>query len=352
MNRLSRLPEFRETSLFRSFEKAPLGFLDIGARGGVHEIVEPFAELTSVLGFEPDPEECSAMKRDIERTGSPFAGFDLEPSGLAEHEGSATLHRLSAATNDSLREPNPGCVERYDMVKWRRVGELAVPVTTLDDVVFGRRKDDPAVGEFIKIDTQGTELEILRGGARTLAERTVAVLAEVSFAELYQGQGRFSEVEEFLRDKGFAFYGFELFRLRSCNALDKRTHWSRERMIQADAVFFKDPLPGDRLRGGAISTRGRDCLLVTAVLLEYYEFALELAAAHYEAPDRQLLGDWITSAAELDLAGEARDIMELAATARNHHEQVAIAAGGFVDARRKRNDVAFWTSRAVSRPEQ
>ncbi len=352
MNELTGSSEFRESSLFKSFERSPLGFLDIGARGGVHEIVEPFAELTSVLGFEPDPEECDAMMREIERTGSPYAGLSLEPAGLAERIGSAQLHRIIAPTNDSLREPNSGFVERYDMVKWEKIGELTVPVTTLDDVVFGRRKDEDNVGEIIKIDTQGTELEILQAGARTLSERTVAVVAEVSFNELYQGQGYFSEVEKFLRGLGFAFYGYDLFRLRSCNKLDKRTHWSRERMIQADAVFFKDPLLGDRLGVDALSERGRDCLLVAAVLLEYYEFALELSAAFYSGGERQRLDGWITSAAELDLAKEADDVRKLAAAVQGDLADAAIMAGGFVDARRKRNDVAFWTSRPTSGPKQ
>jgi FkbM family methyltransferase len=351
MSPLTQSPEFMSSSLHDVFESAPIGFVDIGARGGVHEIVEPFAAFTSVVGFEPDPEECQKMMETVDRDGSPFAAFNLQAIGLAGFKGEAQLHRISAPTNDSLREPNARFVERYDMVKWHKVGELTVPVTTLDEVVFERLSDDPNVGEFIKIDTQGTELEILKGGTRTLSERTVAVIAEVSFCELYDGQGLFTELEGFLRNQGFAFYGFDLFRLRSCNRLDKRTHWSRERAIQADAVFFKDPLPGDRLMGQSLSARATGCLLVAAVLTEYFEFSLELAAAFYSGDDRTKIETWIADAAALNLAREAEELAELAEKVRRRPGEAAILAGGFVDARRRRNDVAYWTSRPASRPE-
>ncbi len=347
MNELSSDEAFRSLPLCGIFEKFPLGFLDIGARGGVHEIVEPFAELTAVLGFEPDPEECREMLKEIDANGTPFANLDLEAAGLAAEIGEATLHRITAPTNDSLREPNRGYVDRYDMIKWHKIGELTVPVTTLDDVVFDRRGDDPHIGEIIKIDTQGTELEILRAGGRVLDERCVAIIAEVSFCELYEGQGRFSDLEIFLAEHGFVFYGFDLFRLRSCNKLDKRTHWSRERMIQADAVFLKDPLPGDRIEK-PLGERQSACLLMAAVLLEYYEFAVELAESIYSSEDAKPVVEWILSIAELDLAGELSEMKNAVARAENKPEDTAIVSGGFVDRRRKRNDVAFWTSRMMS----
>tara|TARA_R110002126_G_scaffold35040_6_gene108145 strand:+ start:10506 stop:11561 length:1056 start_codon:yes stop_codon:yes gene_type:complete len=345
MSALTDSLEFRSSALHGLFEAAPLGFVDIGARGGVHEIVEPFAAHTGVVGFEPDPEECRLITEAAKRNGSPFANFNLQAVGLAGFTGEAQLHRISAPTNDSLREPNARYVERYDMVKWHKVGELTVPVTTLDAIIFDRLADDPNAGEFIKIDTQGTELEILSGGSRTLSDRTVAVISEVSFCELYDGQAMFSELENFLRDHGFAFYGFDLFRLRSLNKLDKRTHWSRERAIQADAVFFKDPLLGAAPVGG-ISERSTACLLVVAVLTEYYEFALELAAAFYTGDERSRIETWITTAATLNLEDEARELMALGDAVRGNPDGAAVLAGSFVDARRKRNDVAYWSSRA------
>ncbi len=333
--------EFRKTSLADVFSKAPLGFIDIGARGGIHETVNALAPFVSVLGFEPDPEECALMVARIEKHGSPYAAVNLEPVGLAGYNGTATLHRISVPTNDSLRIPNAELVARYNMVKWERIGELSVPVSMLDDVVFGSQQGNEHTGEMIKIDTQGTELEILKGGQKTLSERTVALIAEVSFAELYEGQGFFSEVEQYLRGLGFSFYGFDTFRLRSCNRMDRSREWSRERAFQADAIFFKDPLPGSPTRDVNLTHRQQHSLIVSAVLLEFYEFGLELVDAFIEnAEDRKACHAWILAMGAMDTDKEKTDVEALAREVTAAPERMALAIGEFVDTRRHRSDVA------------
>src|SRR5262249_27536117 len=138
------------------------------------------------------------------------------------------------------------------------------------------RKAQKNWGEFIKLDTQGTEFEILQGARKTLKARTVAVLAEVEFCQAYAGQRLFSEVELLLRSLGFSFYGFTTFHVRSRKLLEKSREGGRERAFYADAVFFKDPLPGGP-PGAALSERGQRLLFCCALLLGYHDFALELA---------------------------------------------------------------------------
>ncbi|MBW1783269.1 MAG: hypothetical protein JRL30_21320 [Deltaproteobacteria bacterium] len=40
---------FAESAVGAELRDKPLGFIDIGARGGVHHLVEPLAKCTSVL---------------------------------------------------------------------------------------------------------------------------------------------------------------------------------------------------------------------------------------------------------------------------------------------------------------
>ena len=63
-DRLAGAPEFAAIGLVEEFSQRPLSFIDIGARNGVHEVVEPLARLTAVLGFEPDPDECRRLLAD------------------------------------------------------------------------------------------------------------------------------------------------------------------------------------------------------------------------------------------------------------------------------------------------
>lgn len=73
-------------------------------------------------------------------------------------------------------------------------------VSTLDDEApkWLSSSDRP----FIKIDTQGSELGILRGSETTLAHAT-GVLVEVSFVALYEGQALFTEIVAWLAERGF-----------------------------------------------------------------------------------------------------------------------------------------------------
>ena len=125
--------------------RQPLGFVDVGARGGVHELVEPVARCTAVLGFEPAADECARLRAEL-ASGSPWARCEIEPQALAARPGRADLHVLSAATNSSLRPPNTAFTERYGMDKWRELERTELEVTTLDQVLFEQRRRTSGTG--------------------------------------------------------------------------------------------------------------------------------------------------------------------------------------------------------------
>lgn len=334
-NALADDPGFAASAPGKTLRAQPLGFVDVGARGGVHPLVEPVARRTAVLGFEPAADECARLAAELAH-GSPWARAAMEPVALAARPGTADLHVLSAATNSSLRPPNEAFTERYGMAKWRTIAREPLAVTTLDDVLFdGARAAEPFWGELIKLDTQGTEYEILRGATRTLDERCVAVVCEVSFCELYQGQRLFSEVEILLRRRGFSFYGFASLHHRSQRAIDKRRAVGRERLLYADAVFLRDPLPGGPAADLPTSERRLHVLFTAALLLGYADFALELAratwadgaeAARIEALVRR------ASAHEPDASLDAA--LALASAVTRAPEMANVMVGRFVDERR------------------
>ena len=59
---------------------------------------------------------------------------------------------------------------------------------------------------LIKIDVQGSEDKVIRGGQKTL-RRAKAVIVETSFTELYDGQPLFHDIYEGLRSLGFSYSG-------------------------------------------------------------------------------------------------------------------------------------------------
>jgi FkbM family methyltransferase len=336
INALADHPDFAESSVANCFSKQPLGYIDIGARGGAHDIVFGIARHTAVLGFEPDNEECCRLLADME-IKKPWSSFELEAVALSRAEEEVTLHLLSDPNNHSLLPPNDKFLSRYNMQKWVEIGSKKINAVTLDSILFGKRRYETHWGEFIKLDTQGTEFNILEGSSRVLRERCVAAVIEVSFCELYKDQKLFSDVEKIMREHGFSFYGFMPIHSRSCKLLNKHMHITAERALYSDAIFFKDPLDGRK--DVKLSIRQNYALFTIAVLLNFYDFALELARKTWlkdvSAQEKLLVESLINKLSEYPVIQSIKDAEELAKQVVNRPDLANYFIGNFVDRRRK-----------------
>jgi FkbM family methyltransferase len=104
--------------------------------------------------------------------------------------------------------------------------ELEVPVHTLDSLVGTGELQRP---DFVKLDVQGYELEVLRGAASVL-EHAQVLLVELSFRRLYAGQPLAHEVITFLGQRGFRIADICTYSQRARDAA----------LLQGDVLFVKD----------------------------------------------------------------------------------------------------------------
>jgi len=327
---------FRDSAVGSELRARPLGFIDVGARGGIHPLVEPLAENTAVLAFELDEAECTRLRESSHE--SPYSAIQILPLALAGHEGTGTLHRFAAPVADSLRPENPAIVQRYNIHSLQRKGTTTIPTTTLDKVLFGWKDMGNTFGEFIKLDAQGIEWEVLNGAEKTLSKRTVAILVEVNFVRFYSEQKLFSEIEMSLRERGFHFYGFQGLHSRSCKRLNKMVEAGRERVFWADAVFFKDPLANDA-RQKPLSDRSKYVLFTCALLTGYYDFALELALKTWaQGEEARRIEQLVRRVAHLDPAETLQKLSTLVDRAKANPERANFEVGRFVDEQRHNND--------------
>ena len=332
INDLLQQPDFANSAPGQTLSARPLGFIDVGARGGIHKIVERLAGVTAVCAFEPDKEECKRLNREA-AAGSCWASYVVQPIALAGEKGTAQLYVLSSAVNSSLLPPNPEFIRRFNMAGFDIVKTIPVATTSLDDLRCAAPGDAGNWGEFIKIDTQGTEFEILQGAQQTLQDQTVALLVELEFFEMYRGEKLFSEVEQLLRKSGFSFFGFDLH-TRSAKLLDKRKSAGRENAYFADAIFFKDPLPGGQWKK-PMAERSLHVLFSCALLLGFYDFALQLALETWAKGEEAVRLQRLVQHEASRLAVLAyADVMALAERVRVNPERANVEAGKFVDARR------------------
>lgn len=175
---------------------------DIGCHAGRHAL--PFLELTGpggrVIGFEPIP-ALAAQLRDL-AAGHP--AFSIHETALSNRAGRAPFAFAEGTPQESgLRARRFNHPERAQ-VRW-----IEVAVNRLDDFAEAEGLPDP---DYVKIDVEGAEIEVLEGGRRLLARARPIVSVEYG-APGYTAYGREAlDLWRFAEAQGFAV--FDLFGYR------------------------------------------------------------------------------------------------------------------------------------------
>jgi hypothetical protein len=156
---------------------------------------------------------------------------------------------------------------------------LSVNTLRLDEVIS--TKHLPAC-DFLSIDVQGGELDVLKGSENSLRDAS-GVLLEVEFSEMYKGQPLFGEVDKFLRIQGFKFIRFLGFqewapRTVSINGRGRKMH------VAADALYLKD--------WKCVKEEKIDTLIFSAISFGQTEFALEVVRKKNFTTSGFLEGSW------------------------------------------------------------
>ena len=154
-------------------------FLDIGANVGNHALFAAGVCGARVVACEPAPalaEHCAAT---------------LALNGLSDR---MELHRCGLGAAPGRAALLPGPPGNAGMTRLAPAPEGEVEVTTLD-ALAERLEAPPAV---IKVDVEGMESEVLRGGLRTFGRCRPALYVETATAAF------FLEVEEVLAPLGYA----------------------------------------------------------------------------------------------------------------------------------------------------
>lgn len=117
-----------------------------------------------------------------------------------------------------------------------RVAHKTPIVTTQLDTYFPTGNFD-----YLDIDVQGYELEILRHGIKNLSNLS-AIQIEVGFIEKYQHQALFSEVNGFLISQGFQFHCFTGYGTRAPHGIELNGDITSgtNQWLWADAVYFRN----------------------------------------------------------------------------------------------------------------
>jgi FkbM family methyltransferase len=166
--------------------------IDIGAREGLHPRWNGLP--IEAIGLDADREEC-------DRLNAAGGNVRFLPYAVGKADGEpAVLNLTSGISCSSLYQPNQKVLAPYWHRRYWQV-ERQVPLTLITlDTICKRHGVRP---DAIKLDIQGAELAALEGAENVLKD-VLAVELEVAFQETYVGQPLFSDIDAFLRARGFS----------------------------------------------------------------------------------------------------------------------------------------------------
>jgi FkbM family methyltransferase len=181
----------------------PTGIIHVGANNGQEVPSFRASGARPVLLFEPLAEPFA----NLERACAGAEEFYPIRACLADvADRTVPFHVASNGGKSSSYLPPAEHVAIAPNVTFDRVETMTTE--TLDRAVaklVRERGIDPARLDYIGLDTQGSEMDILRGGQETLA-RAKCVYTEVNFGNLYRGDTGLYDAIALMRGWGFDLY--------------------------------------------------------------------------------------------------------------------------------------------------
>lgn len=146
--------------------------------------------------FEPSPEMLGCLRRNVELSGAD--NVTVHACGLGDR-----------ATTASLQVAIPGNPGSAYLSREPATTGTPVEVRRLDDVLATTPRLD-----FVKIDVEGLELQVLRGATELLRRHRPAVLFELNEQALRRGGSSGRETVAFLQQLGYRLVWLDRGRFR------------------------------------------------------------------------------------------------------------------------------------------
>lgn len=184
----------------------------VGARFGNSALHVPdqFKPSTDIVMYDADS-DCIE-----ELVGGTPENVHTVSACLGELDGICDFMITANPSGSSLLEPSTAQIGQtlpmsgldWDIGACRQIVETRQLNTQRLDTLL-KDRGDLAAPDFLSLDTQGSELPIIKGAIDTLTRGDiVGLIVEVQFVELYKNVDRFGDVALWLEENGFHFAGF------------------------------------------------------------------------------------------------------------------------------------------------
>jgi hypothetical protein len=171
--------------------------VDVGSSGGTPRIWQPIRSHSTYVGFDGDTREIHHAQED-EFKHACFAHEVITADGQASE---VTFYLTRSPYCSSTLRPNPAITDNFLSAESFIIDRTQqVKASTLNAVL--ERLKLPRM-DWMKIDTQGTDLRIYNSLRKELRDQLLAIDIEPGLRGAYVGEDLFCDVHKGLMDEGF-----------------------------------------------------------------------------------------------------------------------------------------------------
>jgi FkbM family methyltransferase len=172
--------EFYELKLTAELAVRYQYFFDIGANTGVYSLLISTVAKHSI-GYAFEPYKSNADRFRYNMTCNKIGHLNIFEIAISDHDGEISFYvpkgRVRISQVSSVNEAFSSAHKQNDVEDFE---EIRIPVLTLDS--FVKREAIPHI-DFIKIDVESLEIEVLRGGMNSISRFRPFILCELFYRE-------------------------------------------------------------------------------------------------------------------------------------------------------------------------
>lgn len=167
-----------------------------------------------IVSFEPSREDFDTLRYRLDDRWTAF------PVALGSESGSRMFNLTARSVNNSFLLPVSERIEATEVVQTSRLDEM------LDRIIAttGARR------LFLKVDTQGFDLEVVRGAGNRIND-VVGLLSEVSVRPLYQQMPHYLDSLREYESRGFTLHSLHVV-----------TRNPSDEVVEYDCLMVRDRL--------------------------------------------------------------------------------------------------------------